>query len=348
MNSFNGLPIGPKYPWLAPISGFSDLPFRLLCREHGCQVACTEMISAKGVVYNSPGTRQLLQTCKQDTPLVVQVFGSEGKFIAKALEHFLEIGFEYFDLNAGCPVKKVVKSGAGASLLKNLDNLISLAKEMVSIAGNNKVGVKIRSGWSKQTENYIELGQSLEAIGVGWLTFHPRSAVQAFSGRANWDQLKKLKEKTNIPIIGSGDILTAQDAYNCLQQTGIDGIMFARGALNNPMVFNEYKELLENNSVWNESELSRSKSEKKVTLAEREHLFRIKSELRSITKRHIELSRQFNNSRSAFLKMRKIIPRYLRSFCQAREVRQKIVSCRDWNELIKLIQETEGKDSQEI
>ncbi|MBT8764411.1 tRNA-dihydrouridine synthase family protein [Desulfohalobiaceae bacterium Ax17] len=311
----SNLPIRPSTPWLAPLAGFSDLPFRLLCREFGCQVACTEMVSAKGLLYRSQGTIEILRTCPQDNPLVVQLYGSEPDTLARATENLLEQGFKYFDLNCGCSVKKVVKTGSGAALLKAPDLLVSIVKEMVKLAAPGCVGVKLRLGWSKNEPVYIDLARRLEAIGVGWITLHPRFAKQGFSGQADWLALKKLKASVKIPIIGSGDLFTAHDGLDCLELTRIDGIMFARGALYDPSIFLRYTCLIE-----------------KQKAPPKDGHF-----LAAMILKMARLYQKIDSSPRALLKMRTLVPKMIRDLPGARFLRNELTHCSSWSHLEEIL-----------
>jgi tRNA-dihydrouridine synthase B len=310
-------PITPQNPWLAPLAGFSDLPFRLLCREQGAQVACTEMISAKGLVFDSKGTRDLLATCPQDSPLVVQLFGSEAEYIAKAVDILLAQGFRYFDLNSGCSVKKVVKTGSGAALLKAPDLLTELVRIMAEKAGTNRVGVKIRLGWQADTPVYLDVAPKLEKAGAAWITLHPRFARQGFSGRADWNCLARLKQRVSVPIIASGDLLHAEDGLACIESTGVDTIMFARGALNDPAIFNRFHALFSG------------------------HLPEPKSatQLVATIKRFMELSTTYGNEARALLRMRTLAPRFVRDLPGSRSARGYLAGCRTWEDFAKGIKE---------
>ena len=241
--SSNKLPITPDAPWLAPMAGYTDLAFRLLCREHGAAVACTEMVSAKGLVYRSPGTEPLLATCPEDAPLVLQLHGAEPDVVSRAMDVLLDRGFKWFDLNAGCPAPKVARAGCGAAMLKEPDNLLRVARAMIAGAGQGRVGVKLRLGWSRDQTVYLQLAQALEQEGVGWLALHPRFGRDGFGGNADWSALVALKRAVSVPVIASGDLRTVEDALRCIRETGADGVMFARGALRDPAVFASYTAL---------------------------------------------------------------------------------------------------------
>ncbi len=201
------------------------------------------MVSAKGLVYGSSGTSDLLATCEEDNPLVVQLFGSEPEFFSRAMDILLERGFRFFDLNCGCSVKKVTKTGSGSSLMTTPDILLAIVKVMVQKAGSGRVGVKIRLG--REKHSWQELAPAIEQTGAAWICMHPRTGKQGFRGQADWNCLKELKQLVRIPVLGSGDLFTAQDAIDCMQQTGIDTVLFARGALNDPSVFAKLPKLLE-------------------------------------------------------------------------------------------------------
>lgn len=305
--------------WLAPLAGYSDLPFRLLCREYGCQTACTEMISAKGLVFESPGTKQLLATGPADRPLVVQLFGSEAAYFEQAMKILLDRGFVSFDLNAGCPVRKVVKTGAGAALLRDPDRLVRLAGVMVDLAGKGRVGVKLRSGWDAATRLQAEVFQELERIGIGWIAVHPRTARQGFSGRADWAFIRGVQDTVAIPVLAGGDLFTAEDGVRCLEQTGAAGVMFARGALNNPMIFSRFRDIMAGNrpaepgADWRPADFG------------------------TMIRRHMHLCRESRDSVRSLLKMRTIIPRYLKGFPGAKDLRRQIVQAGSWEELEALI-----------
>lgn len=213
-------PITPDKPWLAPLAGFSDLPFRLLCHEHGCHTAVTEMVSAKGLIYHSPGTRELLQTCAQDNPLIVQLFGSEEPFLVQSIERLRAEGFRYFDLNCGCPVRKVAKTGSGAALLKDPAHLLRLAKSMINATEPGCMGFKIRLGWYAGQPVYLQLAEELEKLGAGWITMHPRFGAQGFTGHADWTHLKTLKANVSLPVIASGDLFQAEDGLRSSKRQG--------------------------------------------------------------------------------------------------------------------------------
>jgi len=306
----------PDAPWLAPLAGYSDLPFRLLCREHGCRVAVTEMVSAKGLIYQSPGTHELLMTSSSDEPLVVQLFGSEEPFLVQAVERLREAGFRYFDLNCGCPVRKVSKTGSGAALLKEPQHLLRLAKAMIGATEPGCMGFKIRLGWYVGQPVFLDVAKGLEDLGAGWVTMHPRYGAQGFTGHADWSQLAVLKKSVNLPVIASGDLFLAEDAVRCVEQTGVDGIMFARGALNDPAIFGRYL-ALRGHAV------APDKSGRQAI---------------ALVRRLSDLYTGHDMDRLGLLKMRTLVPRFLKGLPGARGLRRDIVFCKTWDEVFALLE----------
>lgn len=309
------LPISPDAPWLAPLAGYSDLSFRLLCREAGAAVCCTEMVSAKGLIYYSPGTRDLLATTPEDAPLVVQLFGCDPDIMVRAMEPLLEQGFRWFDLNMGCSVPKVVKTGCGAAMLRDVPQALAVARAMLRTAGAGRVGFKFRLGWDVGQEVWADLGRALADLGAGWVTLHPRYARQGFSGEARWSTLGELVRAVSVPVIASGDLFTAADGVRCLRETGVASVMYARGALNDPGVFHAHRE----------------------RVAGRPDPGYTPQRLRALITRHAELARQYAPGRSALLKMRTFVPRYVRHLPGARALRQHLASCFEWEMLDELL-----------
>lgn len=232
-----------SFPYvMAPMAGYTDLPFRLLVRKLGCELACTEMVSAEGLVRRVPMTRSLLRTDTQDHPLSVQLFGSKSEVMAQAADLLGETGADIIDINMGCSVKKVAKSGSGAALLKDLKKAEGIIKA-VRKATPLPLTVKIRSGWKEGERTYRTLARIAEDCGVDALVIHPRYAVQGFTGQADWSVVAELKELIRIPVIGSGDVQSPIQARNFKKETGCDGIMIGRQALRTPWIFKQIREL---------------------------------------------------------------------------------------------------------
>jgi tRNA-dihydrouridine synthase B len=306
------LPFNPHEPWLAPLAGYSDLAFRLLCRENGAAVCCTEMISARGLVHKNPGTDALLRTDPLDAPLVVQLFGSEPDSVARAMEIVLKLGFRHFDLNLGCSVPKVTRGGSGAALLREVSKALSVARAMFALAEPGCAGCKLRLGWENKDEAWRVLAPALADAGAGWLTMHPRSAKQGFSGKADWEVFAELGALLSIPVMASGDLMQAEDGARCLAMGGPSGVMYARGALRDPAIFMAHRALM----------------------AGREPAVPSRRELRRRIERHVELARAYGGrgEKGALLQMRSIAPRYANSLPGVRLLRRSLCECRNWTQ----------------
>ncbi|MEW6186168.1 MAG: tRNA dihydrouridine synthase DusB [Thermodesulfobacteriota bacterium] len=227
---------------MAPMAGYTDLPFRLLVRKLGCDLACTEMVSAEGLVRGISQTRALLRTTAEDHPLSVQLFGCKAEVMAQAAVMAEESGADIIDINMGCPVKKVIKSGAGASLLKDLKIAEALIRA-VRKATTLPLTIKIRSGWKEGEPVYPTLARIAQDAGVDGLVIHPRYAVQRFTGKADWSVVSELKERLQIPVVGSGDITAPGQALELKKRTNCDGIMIGRQALRAPWIFKQIREM---------------------------------------------------------------------------------------------------------
>jgi tRNA-dihydrouridine synthase B len=281
------------------------------------------MVSARGLLYGSENTARLLATCPEDSPLLVQLFGSEPEELARAVLRIRERGLRYFDLNAGCSVRKVVRSGAGAALLRDPVRLLEAVRAMADAAGWGMVGVKLRSGWNAGEPVAAGLGPDLERAGAGWLTLHPRFAEEGFSGSACWDHVKMLRSAVSIPVVGSGDLFTAEDAGRFLRVSGADGVMFARGALQWPPVFKRFRRL--------EQSFPPATGNTAVPEAESGG-----SELSELVRRHVQLCRRYDDSRRSLLKMRSAMTWYLRGFSAARHWRRYVVASDTWSDFERI------------
>ncbi len=321
----SALPISPQTPWLAPLAGYSDLPFRLLCREYGAAVACTEMVSAKGLIYGSPGTADLLQTIEADSPLVVQLFGNEIPFMEKSVLHLRRMDFRYFDVNMGCSVPKVTRTGCGAAMLKDVENTLAVARAILPLAEQGHMGFKMRLGWDDAHMVWEELALRLQDAGAGWITLHPRTARQGFGGHAHWPALRALRTLLDIPVLASGDLFTAADGVRCLQETGVSGLMYARGAMNNPAIFAAHKALVGTLEGATPQEMTWTPDD-----------------LICMIRRHMALAREYSFERTALLKMRTFVPRYVRDFPNVRPLRKALSTCTSWEVLDNLLDDLRG------
>lgn len=223
---------------LAPMAGVCDLPFRLLCKEKGAAMVCTEMVSAKAIYYNNKNTKELLTIDKNEGPVSLQLFGSEPKLMAEMAKRIEEIPFDILDFNMGCPVPKVVNNGEGSALMKN-PVLVGHIIEAMANAISKPVTVKIRAGFDAEHINAVEIAKIAENSGAAAITVHARTREQYYSGKADREIIRLVKEAVTIPVIGNGDIDCYESAKHMLEYTGCDGVAIGRGAEGNPWIFEE-------------------------------------------------------------------------------------------------------------
>jgi len=228
---------------LAPMAGVTDPPFRLMARSFGAGLCFTEMISSHGLVRKTRRSYEYLDSSPDDRPLGVQLFGADPAILAEAAAIATERGADLIDINAGCPVKKVLKTGAGGALLRDPGRFAAVVRS-VRTATHLPVTVKIRSGWGPGEINAVDIAELARDCGADALTLHPRTVRQGFGGTADWDLIRRVKGRVDIPVIGSGDIRRPEDARGMLERTGCDGVMVGRGALGNPWVFREASAVL--------------------------------------------------------------------------------------------------------
>ena len=238
----------PSSTLLAPLAGISDLPFRMINRANGCGFAFTEMISANALVYHSRKTDVMLTTAPGDRPLGVQLLGNDPETIKRALGIIEKFHFDIIDFNAACPVKKVTRKGEGASLLREPKKVRDLLKVIVD-AAPVPVTIKIRCGWNALTVNAVDVARHAQDAGISALFIHGRSSVQGYKGKVDYGIIGKVKAALDIPVVGSGDVLSPQLAKRMLDETGCDGVVFARGALGNPWIFSETAEYLRSGTI---------------------------------------------------------------------------------------------------
>lgn len=226
---------------LAPMAGVTDLPFRLLCKEQGAGLLCMEMISAKALQYKNKNTKALLAIHPKEYPVSLQLFGSDPKIISEQAKRIEELPFQILDINMGCPVPKVVKNGEGSALMKN-PKLVYEIVYQTARAIQKPVTVKIRKGFDDTCINAVEIAKIIEEAGGAAVAVHGRTREQYYSGKADWEIIRQVKEAVSIPVIGNGDVTSGEKALEMRERTGCDGVMIGRGAQGNPWIFHELLE----------------------------------------------------------------------------------------------------------
>ena len=301
---------------LAPMAGVTDLPFRLIVEKFNPGLVCTEMVSSKALFYGDEKTKQLLKTDGEKRPISMQIFGSDVESMAYAAKYVSEIA-DIVDINMGCPAPKVVKNGDGSKLLLDLNKVEEIIKAVVA---NSKVPVtlKFRKGWDEQNIVACEVAKIAERNGVSAITIHGRTRDQFYSGKADWDIIKKVKQSVNIPVIGNGDIIDEETAQNMIEYTGVDGIMIGRGAMGNPWIFEQIQHYLKTGE-----KLPKPTNQEKY----------------EILKEHIELDIREKGENIALNEMRKHIAWYTKNMKDASTFRNEINHINNKDELMKKIQE---------
>lgn len=226
---------------LAPMAGVTDLPFRLLCKEQGAGLLCMEMVSAKAIQYNNKNTKALLEIHSEEFPVSLQLFGSDPDVISEMAKQIEELPFSILDINMGCPVPKIVRNGEGSALMKQPKLVHEIVSKTVK-AIEKPVTVKIRKGFDDSCINAVEIAKIIEDAGASAVAVHGRTREQYYSGNADWEIIRQVKENVSIPVIGNGDVISGASAIAMQEQTGCDGVMIGRGAQGNPWIFSELLE----------------------------------------------------------------------------------------------------------
>ncbi|SFC65303.1 tRNA dihydrouridine synthase DusB [Butyrivibrio sp. YAB3001] len=229
---------------LGPMAGVSDLPFRILCKEMGAGLVCMEMVSAKAITYKNKNTGMLMEIHENEHPVSLQLFGSEPEIMQQAVEMIKDRPYDILDVNMGCPVPKVVGNGEGSALMKNPELIEKIVRALVEVS-DRPVTVKIRKGFTEKTVNAVECAKAAEAGGAAAVAVHGRTREQYYSGKADWDIIRQVKENVKIPVIGNGDVTDGESAKRMFDETGCDGVMIARAAQGNPFLFREIKSYFE-------------------------------------------------------------------------------------------------------
>lgn len=300
---------------LGPMAGVTDLPFRLLCKEHGAGLLCMEMVSAKGIMYNNKNTKFLLTIDERERPVSLQLFGSDPDIISEQAKRIEELPFDILDINMGCPVPKIVNNGDGSALMKN-PLLAGEIIEKTARAIQKPVTVKIRKGFDEEHINAVEMAHIAQESGAAAIAVHGRTREQYYSGKADWEIIRKVKEAVHIPVIGNGDVWTPQDAIDMRKQTGCDGVMIGRGAQGNPWIF---KQILHYEQT---GELLEKPSPQEVT---------------EMILRHAKMQMEFKGEYIGMREIRKHAAWYTAGYKNSAKLRGKINETETYEELKELL-----------
>ncbi len=300
---------------LAPMAGITDLPFRLLCKEMGCDIFYTEMVSAKAIYYNNKNTEPLLQIEEREHPIGVQLFGSEPELMGEMALRVEERGFDFIDVNMGCPVPKIVNNNEGSALMKQPELVGKIVHEMVKRV-HVPVTIKIRKGFDDNSVNAPEIAKIAEANGASAVAVHGRTRMQYYSGDADWDVIRQVKEAVSIPVIGNGDLKTPEDVLRMKAETGCDAFMIGRGAKGNCWIFKELKTYFETGRLPDRPDTN---------------------EIIEMMLRHLELMVKYKGEYTAVHEMRKHIAWYTAGLHDSARLRNEINQIEEYDALVERI-----------
>lgn len=307
---------------LAPMEDISELPFRVLCKEMGADMVYSEFISSEGLIRDAEKSIIKVRIDEMERPIAVQIFGGEIQSIVKAAEKALSFSPDIIDLNCGCPVKKVVSKGGGSAMLKDPDKMVKTVEEIVKVCGNTPVTVKTRIGWDFDSICIMDMALRLQDAGIAALTIHGRTRSQMYTGEANWDIIAQVKNnpQITIPIIGNGDIDSAEKAAERLRQSNVDGIMIGRAAIGNPWIFKQVKAFLEDGTI-----VPPPSVEERVKMC----------------RRHIQTSIDYKGEWRTLLEMRQHYSKYFHSIKYFKPFKLRLMQTKDFDELMGILQEIE-------
>lgn len=300
---------------LGPMAGVTDLPFRLLCKEQGAGLVCMEMVSAKAIYYKNRNTESLLEIHPDEVPASLQLFGSDPEIMAEMAKRIEDRPFAILDVNMGCPVPKVVRNGEGSALMKNPGLVYEIVSALVK-AIRKPVTVKIRKGFDDAHINAVEIARIIEEAGAAAVAVHGRTREQYYSGQADWDIIRQVKEAVSIPVIGNGDVTSPQKAEQMISQTGCDGVMIARGAQGNPWIFSEMIQ-------WEETGEMPSRPDP--------------DQVRTMILRHARMQLEYKGGFCGIREMRKHVAWYTKGLKGAARLREKVNEVESLEELENLL-----------
>lgn len=306
---------------LAPMAGVTDQPYRLLCREQGCALVVTEMVSAKAILYRNKNTKALLAVSEKERPAAVQLFGSDPEILGRIAAQVEEGPCDIIDLNLGCPVPKIVNNGEGSALMKDLKKAEEIFASVVKHT-KKPVTVKFRKGFNDSQVNAVELARIAEGCGLSAVAVHGRTREQYYSGKADWEIIRQVKEAVGIPVIGNGDVFAPQDVKRMLEETGCDGVMIGRGAKGNPWIFSASLHYLKTGQVPPKPGIG---------------------EIREMILRHGKLLAEFKGERTAMQEMRKHIAWYTAGLPHSSAMRNEINQIDHLDGMLELLEKLEGR-----